>query len=193
MGLVADFLRHLKAVRNCSPATVRAYEGDLAAFAGFAGGEGGMLKADVPLLRRFLLERSTKNYAKSSTARALACLRTFYGWLLRAGRLASNPVKLLRSPKRDRKLPGFMEEEEVARLIGSAENERDAAILEVLYGGGLRVSEAVGLDVDDLSMEEGIAKVRGKGDKERLAPLGSAALRAIDSCLSWRSRRLAEL
>src|SRR5437773_11478866 len=101
MGLIGEFLRHLQAVRNCSPHTVRAYDGDLTQFAAFVGGEGGILSVDVPLLRRFLLARTTKNFAKSSTARALACLRTFYGWLVRNGRLGSNPVKLMRSPRQD--------------------------------------------------------------------------------------------
>src|SRR5687767_4905160 len=113
MGLAADFLRHLRAVRNCSPHTLRAYEADLGHFTVFIGGEGAILRTDVPLLRRFLMERATKNFAKSSTARLLACLRTFYSWLVRGGRIESNPVKLLRSPKQDKKLPGFLEEKEV--------------------------------------------------------------------------------
>src|SRR5512147_1249598 len=123
MGLTTDFLRHLKAVRNCSPHTIRAYEGDLTRFTAFLGGEGAILGVDVPQLRRFLLERATRNYSKASTARTLACLRTFYGWLVRNGRLETNSVKLMRGPRLDKKLPGFLEEGEVERLIAAAAHD----------------------------------------------------------------------
>jgi integrase/recombinase XerC len=196
VGFIDEFLRHLKVVRNCSPHTVRAYEGDLGRYVTFLGDGAGeiVLKADVPLLRRFLMHLASASYSKASTARMLACLRTFYQWLVRGGKISSNPVKLLRAPKLDKKLPNFLQQDEVERLIKATVHPRDAAIIEVLYGGGLRVSEAVAIDLGDVAAEDGIVRVRhGKGDKERIVPVGSCALKAIDSYLPWRSERLASV
>jgi integrase/recombinase XerC len=194
MGFAEEFLRHLRVVRNCSPNTIRAYEGDLGRYLSFVGGGGDVvLRADIPLLRRFLLQLSA-GYSKPSIARMLACLRTFYQWLVRGGKISSNPVKLLRAPKLDKKLPGFLQSTEIDRLIRSARNDRDRALLETIYGGGVRVREVVALDLGDISLQQEVARVRrGKGSKERLVPVGTCAARAIERYLRWRSSRLVRL
>ncbi len=197
MNPIDDFLRHLAVERNLSPHTVRAYQGDLLRFAAFMGGEAGLLDRppDVIALRRFLADLHASNFAKSSMARLLACLRTFYDYFLRIGRIAANPVRSVRTPRLDKKLPGVLDEDEVRRLLEATEGDgfsalRDRAILESLYGGGLRVSELAGLDLADLQLEEGTAIVRGKGGKERLAPLGRSSCAALTAYLPDRSRLL---
>ncbi len=194
MGFIDEFLRHLHLQRNCSSHTIRAYEGDLDKYVSFLGGGELLLKPDVPLLRRFLLHLSTVNYSKASTARMLACLRTFYQWLVRCGKVSSNVVKLMRAPKQDRRLPNFLQQTEVLRILHAAANARDIAIIETIYGGGLRVSEAVAIDLEDVALRDGLVRIRhGKGEKERLAPLGACAAKAINGYLGWRIERLATL
>ncbi|MHC4933542.1 MAG: tyrosine-type recombinase/integrase, partial [Planctomycetota bacterium] len=119
-------------------------------------------------------------------ARYLAALRALTRFLLLEGVLKSDPALALRTPGHRRPLPIHLSEEEVDRLIDAAPGPRDRAILETLYGGGLRVAELVGLDRDDLDLKHGIARVRGKGRKERLAPIGRAAVKSIRAYLSKR-------
>lgn len=194
-----EFLRHLRYERNLSPHTVRAYEGDLERFAGFLGGEGALLgSVDVAVVRRFLVKLHAEGYEKTSTARTLACLRTFYDYLLRREKVSENPVRQVRTPRLDKRLPHFLEEDEVNRLLETSSGDgfadrRDRALLETLYGGGLRVSEATGLDLGDLQPDEGFARVRGKGSRERLSPLGSHASAAIARYLPGRAEHLARL
>lgn len=200
MGPREEFIRHLAAERNLSPHTVRAYGGDLDRFIEFAGGESKLLTpaVNVAFVRRFLSKLHTENYQKSSMARMLACLRTFYDYFLRRGGIDENPVRQVRTPRLDKKLPSFLDEDEVKRLLESTTGDtftdrRDRALLETIYGGGLRVSEATGLDLTDLQMDQGFAVVRGKGGKERLAPLGSGASRAIEEYLPERAVRVEKL
>jgi integrase/recombinase XerC len=195
-----EFLRHLQAERNLSPHTIRAYAGDLERYATFLGGESRLLapEADVAGVRRFLGRLHADGYQKSSMARTLACLRTFYDYFLRRGQIEANPVRPVRTPRLDKKLPRFLEEGEVRALLECVSGDtfsdlRDRAMLETLYGGGLRVSEAMGLDLVDLQMDQGFAVVRGKGGKERLAPLGKAAHGAILAYLPERGQRLDHL
>lgn len=200
MGPREEFLRHLQSERNLSPHTVRAYGGDLDRFIEFLGGETALLAPGVTVLtvRRFLSRLHTESYEKSSMARMLACLRTFYDYFLRRGGVDSNPVRQVRTPRLDKKLPAFLDEGEVTRLLESTTGDaftdfRDRALLETIYGGGLRVSEATGLDLPDLQMDQGFAVVRGKGGKERLAPLGTGATRAIEGYLPERAVRMEKL
>jgi integrase/recombinase XerC len=195
-----EFLRHLSTERNLSPHTVRAYGGDLDRFIAFIGGEAKLLTHEITvlLIRRFLSKLHTESYEKSSMARMLACLRTFYDYFLRRGGIDSNPVRQVRTPRLDKKLPAFLDEEEVTRLLEAATGDtftdrRDRALLETIYGGGLRVSEATGLDLPDLQLDQGFAVVRGKGGKERLAPLGTGSTRAIEDYLPERARRVEKL
>lgn len=184
MGARQEFLDHLALARRLSPHTVRAYDGDLARFEVFAGAL--MPPPDVLTIRKYLVKMHEANYEKSSTARALASLRAFYDHQLRLGRIEANPFRRVRTPKPDRKLPNFLDETEVLRLLESADHPRDRALLEVLYGGGLRVSEASGLNLGDLHFDGGYVLVRGKGDKERIAPIGGCAISAIENYLPLR-------
>src|ERR1041384_2725406 len=187
MGPREESLRHLRSERTLSPHPVRAYGGDLDRFIAFVGGESKLLGAEVNVafIRRFLSRLHADAYQKSSMARMLACLRTFYDYFLRRGGIDSNPVRQVRTPRLDKKLPSFLEEDEVVRLLeattgDSFTDRRDRALLETIYGGGLRVSEATGLDLADLQLDQGFAVVRGKGGKERLGPLGTEATRGVE-------------
>lgn len=191
MSLVEDFLKHLRGARNLSRHTLRAYEGDLRRFVQFLGGEPPLAagRVDTSTLRRYLATLAAANRAKSSTARSLACLRTFFAFLERRGVISENPTADLRGPRKDRRLPGVLDEKDVERLLEAAAGRRDRALLEVLYAGGLRVSEAVGLDIEDATLDSGLVRVRdGKGSKERLAPVGRSAARAIAAWLDERRR-----
>src|SRR6185295_14691541 len=131
-------------------------------------------------------------YAKTSVARRLASLRTFYKFAQREGLAASNPAKPLRNPRPDRKLPHFLSTDEVGRLLVAPPATtpmglRDRAILETMYSAGLRVSEAVGMNDCDLDLVEGVVRIRGKGRRERLAPIGSHAAKALARWLKVRN------
>lgn len=199
MDYSAEFLDHLRLARRLSAHTVRAYEGDLARFSEFLGGEERLLPApSILVVRKYLAHLHAQGYEKSSTARALASLRTFYEHQLRLGRVETNPFKRVRTPKPDRKLPNFLDEGEIRRLIEAADGDgfggaRDLALVETIYGGGLRVSEASGLDLGDLHRDGGYVLVRGKGGRERIAPVGSSALAAIDRYRPMREELLAQL
>ena len=186
---VEKFLRYLEIEKGASPHTLANYRVDLASFNRFLG-DLSLEKVDPLFLRRYLAELKSKNFAKRSIARRLSCLRSFFKFLCREGYLTHNPVSVLRSPKLDRKLPSVLEVEEVERLLeshdGSANGLRDHAILETIYSVGLRVSEVVGLNLDDIDFISGIVKVYGKGKKERLCPIGEKALQAIRRYLDHR-------
>jgi integrase/recombinase XerC len=200
MGPREEFLRHLRTERNLSPHTVRAYGGDLDRFIAFVGGEAKLLAPEVTVafIRRFLSKLHADAYQKSSMARMLACLRTFYDYFLRRGGIDVNPVRQVRTPRLDKKLPSFLDEAEVTKILEATTGDsftdlRDRALLETIYGGGLRVSEGTGLDLTDLQLDQGFAVVRGKGGKERLAPLGTGAVRAIEGYLPERAVRVEKL
>jgi integrase/recombinase XerC len=200
MSSVEQFLRHLRFERNLSPHTLRAYEGDLARFVAFQGSEAALLSSppDPARMRRFLAELHAGGAQKSSVARLLACLRTFYDYHVRLGAIETNPVRAIRTPRLDKKLPNFLDEDEAARLLDAVSGDtftdlRDRALLETLYGGGLRVGEATGLDLQDYQPDGGLALVRGKGGKERLSPLGSSAAQAVEAYLPERAVRVERL
>jgi integrase/recombinase XerC len=145
-------------------------------------------------LRGYVSALHEAGYAKTSVARRLASLRTFYKFAQREGLAESNPAKPLRNPRPDRKLPHFLSTDEVGRLLvappaTTPAGKRDRAILETMYSAGLRVSEAVGMNDGDLDLAEGIVRIRGKGRRERLAPIGSFAAKSLAIWL--RARRLA--
>lgn len=185
---VPEFLDHLKHSRNASPHTLRAYKKDLEEFQAFAR------RVDVTVsdLRRFLSQLHGRGLSRASIARHLASVRTYYRWLVRQGDLETNPALLIRTPKQERKLPNFLEEDEVTRLIEAAATPRDRALIELMYGAGLRVSEAVGLNLIDVNLSGGFVRVRGKGNKERLSPVGSHAERAIKAYYGQRAAILAK-
>jgi integrase/recombinase XerC len=135
-------------------------------------------------LRGYVAALHEAGYAKTSIARRLASLRSFFRFAQREGLADSNPAKPLRNPRPDRKLPHFLSTEEIGRLLDAPPEDkpsglRDRAILETMYSAGLRVSELVGSNDSDLDLDDGLVRIRGKGRRERLAPLGSFAVRAI--------------
>jgi integrase/recombinase XerC len=195
---IVRFLRYLKIERNASDLTIKSYREDLMILHEYFVDTEGSAPAPgqiTPLsLRRYVAALHEAGYAKSSVARRLASLRSFFRFAQREGLADSNPAKPLRNPRRERKLPHFLSSKELGKLLNSPPRSepsglRDRAILETLYSAGLRVSELVGINLDDLDLEDGLVRVRGKGKRERLAPLGSYAVRAIKA---WMKQRVAD-
>lgn len=188
---IEKFTRYLEIEKNVSPHTITNYKIDLKAFSDFAG-DMDLKDIDYLLLRKFLAHLKSVQYDKRSIARKLACLRSFFKFLCRDGYLKNNPALGLGTPKLDKKLPFFLDEQQTFRFLNfSFDNDalglRDKALLEILYSTGIRVSELVGLDISDVDFISGVAKIRGKGKKERLVPIGDTALRAAKDYLDKRS------
>jgi integrase/recombinase XerC len=153
-----------------------------------------LLSADVNTIRAYLAFLNEKQYSKATIARKLGTLRSFYKFLVKRNRLSSNPLTAVRTPKQEKKLPRFLEYEEVKTLLETppADNwlgARDRAILETLYSTGIRVSELVALNMDDIDFLGEIIHVRGKGKKERIAPISSSALQVIQHYMEFRNKR----
>jgi len=191
--LVARFLARLEHERQFSPHTLRAYAHDLDRFFQFAGD--GVRKdpgkVGPMLLRRFLARLRREGYATTTIARKLASLRSFYKFLCREAIVETNPIAAVRTPRLRRGLPHFLSTREVRALLetpdaGTQAGKRDRAILETLYSSGLRVSELVRLNARDVDFISEVARVLGKGRKERVAPLGSYAMQAIEEYLLAR-------
>jgi len=193
---IARFLQFLAVERNASAYTVKSYREDLSALADYlTEAHGGRLPSpgDVTVfdLRGYVAALHESGYAKTSIARHLASLRGFFRFGQREGWAETNPAKPLRNPRKGRTLPHFLSAEDLGRLFDAPSADkpmglRDRAILETMYSAGLRVSEVVGLDDGDLDFDAAILRVRGKGRKERLAPVGSYATRALDRWLKVR-------
>lgn len=191
---IARFLQFLRVERNASAYTVKSYREDLIALADYmTEAHGGQCPAPGALamleLRGYVAALHEAGYAKTTIARRLASLRSFFRFGQREGWTKTNPAKPLRNPRKGRSLPHFLSAEDIGRLLGAPPADcpmgcRDRAILETMYSAGLRVSEAVGLNRGDLDLEAGILRVRGKGRRERLAPIGSYAAKALDRWLS---------
>ena len=196
---IQRYLRYLKVERNASELTIKSYREDLALLSEYLTESLGRepRPAEItPLdLRTYVAALHEAGYAKSSVSRRLASLRSFFRFCQREELCQHNPAKPLRNPRRDRKLPHFLSGDEIGKLLVSPPGDtpmglRDRAIFETLYSAGLRVSELVGMNVDDLDFEDGLVTVRGKGKRERLAPLGRYAVRALQRWL--RKRTLAK-
>ena len=189
-----QFLTCLKVQRNASKHTVSAYEKDLRKFCNYAGKGLNWRRVDHQMIRGFLSELLGNGLSKASTARALASLRSFYKWMGREGLVEANPAALVSTPKLPKKLPRVPTMEEVNGLLdanlpeNAAFPARDRVIFELLYGCGLRNSELVGIQLDDIGWSNEVIRVRGKGKKERLVPLGDAAAAAIREYLPERQR-----
>ena len=192
---ITRFLRFLKVERNCSDMTIKSYKEDLEVLAEYFEQVNGTVPAPATIspvdLRGFVAALHDAGYAKSSVSRKLACMRSFFKFALREGICTSNPAKPLRNPRPERKLPHFLSGSEIGQLllapdVNTNPGKRDRAILETLYSAGLRVSELVGINLDDLDLEDGFVRVRGKGKRERLAPLGSHAVKAVDNWIRFR-------
>jgi integrase/recombinase XerC len=196
-----DFLRHLRE-RNASAHTIKAYTGDLDVFAAYIGpriGSRAWKAIDHIAIRGFLSHLYDKGLSKTSVARALAAVRSLYRWLAQEGVVEQNPAKLVSTPRLPKKLPRVPTIEEMNFVLDGKMPEvasfpqRDRLMLELLYGCGIRNSELVGINLDDISMSNEAILIRGKGKKERYVPFGGSALAALSVYLPWRQQLLATL
>jgi integrase/recombinase XerC len=193
---LGEFLRHLALEKNSSAHTIKSYREDLTQaltfFRSKLGSENPTLKQlSTRLLRAHMAWLHEQGYAKSTVARRLAAVRSWCRFMRRQGMLESNPSEGLRGPRQDKKLPGFLSEAELGRLLDAPAADtpfglRDRAILETLYSAGLRVSELTGLDLESLDLVAGLITVRGKGKRERLALLGPQSKSALKKWLEAR-------
>jgi integrase/recombinase XerC len=192
-----EFLQYLKVERQMSPHTLRNYALDIAQFLEFwQQGQGPRPLNEVTYrhLRTFLALCLTE-HRKTTVARKLSALRTFFKYLQRQGVLSQNPARLAPSPKLEKSLPRFLTVDEVFHLLAQPQDQsfgalRDRAILELFYSAGLRLAELAGLNLGDLNLSEGVVRVWGKGAKERLAFLGQPARKAVASYLPRREQLL---
>lgn len=191
--LIGEYLTVLQKQKNYSQNTIRAYENDLNCFAHWLKDQGITSAAaigDLTLaqLRSFWAKRRSESLAAQSMRRGQSAMRGLFRFAMRSKIISNNPAELMESPKRKRPLPKAVEENDLNVLLSAPDREttmglRDLAILELLYGSGLRVAELTGLKINDLDIEEGSARVTGKGDKERIVPLTPAACRAVKNYL----------
>jgi len=195
--MLEEFIRHISLERNLSSHTIRNYFSDLSQFYEYLTG---VFKKDTLLiedlrnidhviLRAFLANLYEKGLSKSSVARKISTIRTFFNYMCREGNLVNNPGKMVSTPKRGKTLPKFLSVDEADRLLGTPVGEdrlsiRDRAILETFYSAGLRIGEIVAINIEDLNLSEGLIKVKGKGRKERIVPVGEKAVDAIKKYLA---------
>ena len=193
---VRDFLRSL-GQRNASVHTIKAYGGDLDAFVSYAGSRT-WKQIDHVTIRGFLSRLYEKGLGKTSVARALAAVRSLYRWLAQEGVVEQNPAALVSTPKLAKKLPRVPTIEEMNNVLDAqmpevaAFPERDRMMLELLYGCGLRNSELIGINTDDIRLSNEAILIRGKGKKERYVPFGDSVRIALAVYLPARQRRLEE-
>jgi tyrosine recombinase XerC len=192
---VRNFLEYLEIERNYSANTIRSYEADLHQFITYLDSNRIHSLDDVrkPLLRSYLSSLLDSGLTKKSVARKIACLRSFFRYARRHKITTTNPTLTLVSPKLDKRLPSYLDESATKRLFDSVdtmtpEGRRSAAILELFYSTGMRLSELINLDVDDIDFAQGVVKVTGKGSKQRILPVGRRALQAVQEYLQDRRR-----
>jgi site-specific recombinase XerD len=180
------YVKHLVAEQNASPHTVSNYRREILQFAGFAQAHGTTSWPDVTpaLLRQWLADLHARGYVKASVARRISELRAFYTFMRIRGMVDTSPVQGILSPKLPQRLPRPLTREEIDGLLAAPDlatpqGQRDRAMLELSYGGGLRVSELLALDTADISLEQGQVHVTGKGAKERIALIGKPAIEAL--------------
>ncbi len=197
---IRAFLNYLDVERGASRETIRGYQSDLRQFAAFlktdvSDAMADPLRVDTSIIRRFLVRLSHRQDTKSSQARKLATLRSLFRFLHQRGLVPDNPAARVRTPRQGRHLPRVLTKDEAERLMESPESAdgasvaRDRAILETLYSTGARVSELVGMNWSDVSFNEGMVRLRGKGKKERLVPIGCVAMEAVRDSLTAAPRR----
>ena len=192
---ITRFLKYLRYERNASDLTIKSYLEDLTALLEYLSETLEQIPQPVDVttveLRGYVSELHEAGYARTTIARRLASTRSFYRFLQREDEIDANPAKALRNPRRTRTLPHFLSTKDIGRLLNAPPPQtplgnRDRAILETIYAAGLRVSELVGVNDGDLDLPDGVVRIRGKGMRERLAPLGSYAVRALRRWLSVR-------
>jgi integrase/recombinase XerC len=194
-----SFLAYLKSNRNVSPHTVRAYESDVTQYLAWVASETGKKMSQLEprdlgmtSVRGHVASMNQAGKARSSVARSLSGLRTFVKYLRREEIIEHDPAAMAVAPKRDQTIPTHLSEPEIARLIetpdsGDALGRRDRAILELFYASGLRLSELVAIDLEDLNLSERMVRVMGKGGKERLVPFNQSTLSALRAWLNDRA------
>jgi integrase/recombinase XerC len=190
-GLLSAFLKFLALNRNASAHTVRAYEGDVSQFLDHAAAQAGIRRSELDpsrldrtVLRSFLGDIHRQGQSRATAARKLAAIRTFLRYLRREGAIDEDPGALVATPKRDIRMPAHLSEGEMEALLAAPAGDtplgrRDRAILELFYASGLRLSELVGLDADDVNLSAKMVRVLGKGGKERIVPFNTSTARAI--------------
>jgi integrase/recombinase XerC len=196
---IGDFLDYLTYERNVSGNTVTAYRADLESFVGFlcddyltmARDQLDLRRVDHLAVRAYLAHLARRKLSRSSIARHLSALRSFFKYLMREAVVDANPARTVATPKREKHLPSVMQPADVALLLEQPDTStplglRDRAFLELLYASGLRIAELVGIDIDDVELRARLVKVRGKGSKERIVPFGSKAEEAMRAWLSAR-------
>jgi integrase/recombinase XerC len=196
---IGNFLDYLTYERNVSPNTITAYRDDIEGFVTFLCNDYFTLgrdqldfrKVDHLTVRSYLAHLSRRKLSRASMARQLSALRTFFKYLVREEVVEANPARAVATPKKEKYLPAVMQTSDVALLLEQPDpslplGARDLAFLELMYGSGLRISELVGVDIDDLELRAKLVKVHGKGSKERIVPFGSKAEAAIRAWLAVR-------
>jgi integrase/recombinase XerD len=198
-GLIDQFLNYLLVEKGLARATLESYSSDLLRYADFMdrNGRSAVSAEDTALLLKHLINLRNEGLGARSRARHLVALRGFYGFLVREKLLALDPAKLLEIPKTALKLPDVLNADEVRRLLNAPDTRtpqgiRDAAMLEVLYAAGLRVSELVHLKIQDVHLDAGFVRVLGKGSKERIVPIGQFAREKVLFYLEHGRGRLVE-
>ncbi len=188
-----EFLQFLKLNRNASPHTVRAYDTDLTQFIDYVAAQQRIKASHVPVaaldadaVRGFLASQLARSVSRASSARRLAALRTLARYLVREGLLADDPTQLVGAPRKEQTLPQHLDLVQMERMLATPDltvpsGRRDRAILELFYASGLRLSELVGLDIEDVNLVARVARVRGKGGKERLVPFNHSAVEALQA------------
>lgn len=192
---INSFIDYLRIERNCSKNTIDSYLMDISDFKDFLSDTSGKLPTlddiDYLTIRSYLADLQGRQLARSTILRKLSSLRSFFKYLYRRGYVKADPTSNLSSPKLQRKLPDFLEIFEVELLLSAPNTNttigiRDLAIMELLYSTGMRVGELLSLDLNDLDITNAIVKVRGKGRKERIIPVGRTAIKAIKHYLEIR-------
>lgn len=189
-----EFTAYLRDERNLSPHTIRAYEREVVSFQLFAKAEmscSSPVAVTPTIVRAYLAHLHSRRLARVSVQRALGALRTYFRLLAREGVVATNPARVVPTPRAPKQLPEMVSTTQVGDLLDALEDSpagrRDRAALELLYGSGLRAAELVGLDLDDVDLGRRLVRVRGKGGKERVVPFGHPAVAAIRAYLPTRA------
>jgi integrase/recombinase XerC len=195
-----SFLEFLRLNRNASPHTVAAYDSDLSQFLAFTAAQQRKkstelrpVDIDLPAVRAFMADLYRQGQARASVSRKLSALRTFTRYMRREGWIEGDPVALAAAPKREQKVPAHLSMDEMSTLLATPDAShplgcRDRAILELFYASGLRLSELVGLDVEDVNLSARMVRVMGKGAKERIVPFNETTKKAI---VAWLKERMA--
>lgn len=188
--LLAEYLHCLARQRGLSPNTVQSYGNDIRLFRQWQAETG--LTSGHQQVSKFLAFLKHSGYKSSTQSRMLATLRSWFGWLRERGYSTEDPCEALVNPKKSVLLPHVLTVKEVSLLISQCESARDRAIIELLYGGGLRVSELVGLNIKDVNLTHGYVRCLGKGSKERVVPIGRPAIEAVSAYLGEHKQTAAE-